>query len=306
MPEHSLSTAPHSDVATLRTKVPKQSTALLCRALPEHTEAMTLSIKEYFASAGSKFTKDDAQVIGPVLTELAEQGQMTDATIVEVARSANSPLHAYFEWDDQKAANYYRLGQAQEMVREIRVRLTDGHAEPIGRTLKIARPSERHGSKGGAVITLDGEGAIAAQRMDDALKDLRYFREKYEPYLALWDRFKRVLGPLADEAEQFIATTRRGAGVEPIETTLTALADWRDKAAPLTEIWDLYPDEFRRLLDLIAEAEDMASRTDKRKSRNCLRCGTEFVSFHAGHRLCDKCRPAVNRDDIGLDVAVSG
>src|SRR6185312_14777927 len=90
---------------------------------------MTLSIKEYFASAGSKFTKEDAATIGPALTELATQGQMTDATIVEVARSENSPLHPYFEWNDQKAAHYYRIGQAQEMVREIRVRLSDGHVE---------------------------------------------------------------------------------------------------------------------------------------------------------------------------------
>lgn len=266
---------------------------------------MSLSIKEYFASAGSKFTKDDAQVIGPALTSLAEQGQMSDSTIVEVARSPNSPLHAYFEWDDPKAAHYYRLGQAQEMVREIRVRLTDGHAEPIGRTLKIARPSEREASKGGTVITLDGEGAIAAQRMDDALNDLRFFCQKYEPYIALWDRFKRVLGPLADEAEEFIAATRKGAKPAAIETTLSALVEWRDKAAPMIEIWDSYPDEFRRLLDVVADAEALAAKTDQRKSRKCLRCETEFESFHAGHRLCNKCKPAVDRDDTGIEAVVA-
>lgn len=80
--------------------------------------------KEYFVH-GSTVLKDvDARVIGPVLQELVEQGAITADGLVEAAKSTNSPLHSYFDWDDARAAKKYRLNTAHDIIRSVRVKVT--------------------------------------------------------------------------------------------------------------------------------------------------------------------------------------
>lgn len=51
----------------------------------------------------------------------AEHGALTPANVVESAREADSPLHHRFEWDDTIAAEQYRLSQAAEIIRKVKV-----------------------------------------------------------------------------------------------------------------------------------------------------------------------------------------
>jgi len=98
---------------------------------------MSISLKEYFALAGSNFTNDDARVIGPVLQELVHAGQSRPNEIVDAARSTNSPLHEYFEWNDQRAGQLYREGQARDMVQAIRVRVVPREQPKEPRQYKV-------------------------------------------------------------------------------------------------------------------------------------------------------------------------
>ena len=41
--------------------------------------------------------------------------------VVDTARAPDHPLHSRFQWDDKKAGERYRLLQAAEMIRSIRV-----------------------------------------------------------------------------------------------------------------------------------------------------------------------------------------
>lgn len=50
-----------------------------------------------------------------------ERGQLTAALVVEEASSPDHPLHHRFEWDDTEAARRYRLSQAEELIRLVRV-----------------------------------------------------------------------------------------------------------------------------------------------------------------------------------------
>lgn len=45
------------------------------------------------------------------------EGQLTAELVVDEARDPSSPLHARFEWDDQKAAHEHRLAQARQIIR---------------------------------------------------------------------------------------------------------------------------------------------------------------------------------------------
>ena len=48
-------------------------------------------------------------------------GNATAEAVVEAAKSKRNPLHEEFEWDDEAAANEFRLTQARSLLRSIHV-----------------------------------------------------------------------------------------------------------------------------------------------------------------------------------------
>jgi hypothetical protein len=73
----------------------------------------------YKPREGSILSNEDAQVIGERLTVLAAEGPVKQQDVVDDARMPGSPLHHYFEWDDEIAAEKYRLEQARYYIRSI-------------------------------------------------------------------------------------------------------------------------------------------------------------------------------------------
>lgn len=52
------------------------------------------------------------------------QGVLTPDDVVKDARSASSPLHSHFTWDDSEAAHQFRLEQARTLIRNVRVEVS--------------------------------------------------------------------------------------------------------------------------------------------------------------------------------------
>lgn len=50
-----------------------------------------------------------------------QKGKLTPALVLDEARDPNHPLHHRFQWDDSKAAEAYRLQQARDLIRSVRV-----------------------------------------------------------------------------------------------------------------------------------------------------------------------------------------
>jgi hypothetical protein len=60
-------------------------------------------------------------VVGVELQRMIGQaGHLTPEAVVNEARSEDSPLHTFFEWDDDIAAEKYRLVQARTLIRIVR------------------------------------------------------------------------------------------------------------------------------------------------------------------------------------------
>jgi hypothetical protein len=68
-------------------------------------------------------SKADPQIFGEALADItaAAGGRLTPNAVVASARSENHPLHPHFEWDDHVAAEAYRLDQARNIIRMVRV-----------------------------------------------------------------------------------------------------------------------------------------------------------------------------------------
>ena len=59
-----------------------------------------------------------AQKAGERLKEIEERdGSVTPQAVVEDARPEDSVLHSAFEWNDEKAADAYRIHQAGQLIR---------------------------------------------------------------------------------------------------------------------------------------------------------------------------------------------
>lgn len=57
-----------------------------------------------------------------LLTIYREHGVLTAPLVVDVARDPKHPLHSRFEWNDELAADSYRIEQARTLIRTVKVR----------------------------------------------------------------------------------------------------------------------------------------------------------------------------------------
>lgn len=53
-------------------------------------------------------------------------GKITPEIIVNASRPTDSPLHQYFNWDDEKAAEQWRMQQARILLNNIEVEIISG------------------------------------------------------------------------------------------------------------------------------------------------------------------------------------
>ena len=51
-------------------------------------------------------------------------GKLTPELVVRAAQAKSSPLHDYFDWDDKIAGARWRLEQARELIRSVKIDIT--------------------------------------------------------------------------------------------------------------------------------------------------------------------------------------
>jgi hypothetical protein len=104
-----------------------------------------------------------------VLDDLhAEHDGLTPQTVVSAATNPTSPLHNYFQWDDGKAADSYRLWQARQLIKSIKIERPDGKQMPKYLSVKIGE-TRRYEEISSLVQDVDKWSAVLA----DASQSLR-------------------------------------------------------------------------------------------------------------------------------------
>jgi two-component system, cell cycle response regulator CtrA len=212
---------------------------------------MSITIKEYFALTGSSFTNDDAGIIGPVLQEIAEAGDVTAEDVVQAAHSSNSPLRNYFEWDDAKAAHKYRVIQAGEMIDVVRVRFVSGGKEHSVRayhvvTKKVERSAWDYAEK---------EVEKPSQRNDvvSALRELDVWRLKYMA-LAVSQSAKKIMTPVLNQIAKFRDGIAGGKFVSVDAAMTDALAWSQQYGSVKSDATDLLGLHIKAMVDAINQA----------------------------------------------------
>lgn len=143
--------------------------------------------KDFKPRDGSRLTVAEAAAYGKRLDWLASNnsGSITAKEVLADAEKKESPLHAYFEWDDSKAAIEYRLYQARNLLRSIEVVVTrsDGTEMQVRQYYSITEQTEEGQTQSyymlGVVLNnAEKRAAVIA----DAYREVVNWQLRYEQY----------------------------------------------------------------------------------------------------------------------------
>lgn len=122
--------------------------------------------------------KADPQKIGEALAKIAADGngELTPRAVVEIARNPRHIMHRHFEWDDQKAAEAYRVDQARLVIRSIHVE--DGDSAD-GHVVAFISISDKGGTSYRTIAAVKNSADLQARVLAQAERDLEAFQRRY-------------------------------------------------------------------------------------------------------------------------------
>lgn len=134
----------------------------------------------YEWKAGSRFPIG-AQIAAERLNLIREQnGAITPRVVVDDAASDNSPLHRCFEWDNDKAADSFRLDQARKLIGSIVVAQID--EKPVNKEARafvhIESGANRYEPIQVAMASVDMRAEVLAK----AQQEIKMWRARYAAY----------------------------------------------------------------------------------------------------------------------------
>lgn len=126
-----------------------------------------------------------------VLRALADEGQLTASVVVEAATPESSPLHRHFTWDDSQAGNAWRLSEARQIIRRVRVVLLDKPAPPVRAFVNIQEGGSRRYAD---VFTVLNDQELRDQHRVRLFKQMR----KLHSELLAFEEFAVVAGAIEE------------------------------------------------------------------------------------------------------------
>lgn len=72
-------------------------------------------------------------------------GLIQPEAVVEAAQDPKSPLHRYFDWDEETAAQKYRLAQARALIVRCGITRVDDGPRQVNVVIRRGTPNERRG-----------------------------------------------------------------------------------------------------------------------------------------------------------------
>ncbi|MBQ7703940.1 MAG: hypothetical protein IJT73_00710 [Selenomonadaceae bacterium] len=136
-----------------------------------------------------------AQVAGETMEQIrlaSGKGYLEAEDLLEESRADSAPLHPCFEWNDDIAAEKYRLAQARDMIKNITVKVIDEKplTEPQ-RAFVTVVPNTAKGKFVPLQIALETP-EYRAQVLQNARWELQNFKRKYNAYSELSKVFEAI------------------------------------------------------------------------------------------------------------------
>jgi hypothetical protein len=148
---------------------------------------------KFKASSGARFGDKKAQIYAERLVEISKKrGEITPPLVLKDAKNPKSPLHSYFEWDNTKAAEKWRIAQAGELIRHIDVEVIkdDGKTEDIRYFFSVQSDESTTSEPKSVYVSLNTimtDSDKRAEVIAYAKRELLGWKERYQQYSELSD-----------------------------------------------------------------------------------------------------------------------
>lgn len=119
-----------------------------------------------------------AQVVGEELEKIeAKEGELTKENVLKAARAKSSKIHKCFEWDNEKAAEKFRLHQANLLIDSVVVIYDEAPDTEVRAFVNIGDNAQgRFISVRSALENAESKDIVLAR----AIAELQAFKRKYE------------------------------------------------------------------------------------------------------------------------------
>jgi hypothetical protein len=111
-----------------------------------------------------------------------EHGELTAQAVLDAARPKSHPLHSRFEWNDKAAGEAYRLEQARELIRKVRIsyKPSEGGAFSSVRAWHSLSTDEGRAYRSAEEIAEDP--FLLKLHLQNMEREWRALREKYKDF----------------------------------------------------------------------------------------------------------------------------
>lgn len=143
---------------------------------------------------GSSLTEAQAADFGGEIEKLAdEKGRVTAEDVIAAAQPGTA-LHNFFEWDNENAADKYRLIQAGYLLRSINVVIETPDGEQETRAWQVVTvKTESQPDRGYmAAVKVFSDADYSAEVVARALKELTAWKQRYRQYAQLSEIVKAL------------------------------------------------------------------------------------------------------------------
>lgn len=118
-----------------------------------------------------------------VLNELRSLSQKRNGIlmpedVVKAARNEESAMHSWFEWDDNEAAEKYRIWQARQLLR-VTVDYIQTGDDRKEFCVFVSLTSDRRQGGYRQTVEVLSDKALRQQLLEDALSEMERFEQKY-------------------------------------------------------------------------------------------------------------------------------
>lgn len=141
------------------------------------------------------------QVIGEALEKITEEGggALKPQAVVDAARKKTHPLHVHFEWNDASAAEAYRLDQARNLIRIVRV---EDDSTEEGTTRAFISVGDHEGVAYRTVDKVKRSADLQAALLRQAERDLEAWERRYKELVDICQIVKSAREAIAKKREQ--------------------------------------------------------------------------------------------------------
>lgn len=140
-------------------------------------------MKKYKAARGAQFNDAKAQELGAFVEKFG--GRLKPKQLVDAARPVKSPIHDLFNWDDDDAAERYRVWQARQHLSHLEiVVIIDGKKSDTKafHSVTVEVEDDKPERAYFDLVTIRSSKDLSAKVIENALNELQGWRKRYAEY----------------------------------------------------------------------------------------------------------------------------